>query len=66
MKRTSKNCGTVSKCVICIIRISKGEGKENETENYLKSLDQELSKLVVDTTPHIQEAQRAQNKIIQK
>lgn len=66
MKRISKNCGAVSKCVMCITRISKGEERENGTEKYWKSLDQELSKLMTDTTPHIQEAQRTQNKIIQK
>lgn len=49
---------------MCITRISKGEEREKGTEKYLKSLDQELSKLMKDITPHIQEAQRTQNKII--
>lgn len=61
-----KNLRTVGQfqIVMCITRISKGEEREKGTEKYLKSLEQELSKLMTDSTPHIQEAQRTQNKII--
>ena len=62
--RISENCGTTTKCVTCVMGTLEGEEREKGTEAVIEgTMTENFPKLMSDTKPQIQEAQRTTSRI---